>query len=251
MRLLRLENHAYRRSRRDKMVYPDSIVQLMDVNAQEVAEKEITLLFGKYISKAKTDADGIMEVEFDSDKNVVKVTDWKGWTDLRLFRRQSDITVWVKLTTKHGKSIVATPSALIMVYDPTLTHKGFHGETKYAYTITPFENVKADDIVRVRHTLNGMDFDIDFDIIEKIEYLKTEPKIGYQITTKSGFYNCNDFYLYGELLSSGPTTITDTSADTDFIKQLRQQAASVLGVPSVLLNTNDPLIPPKYPKFWK
>ena len=181
------------------MVHQDSIVQWMDIKTQSVEEKSIIDMFGKYIAKSKTCDDGIMETEFDSDKNIVKITDWKGWSDLRLFRRQSDITNWIKLTTKHGTTITATLDTLLMVYDPSATCRGFHGETKYNYNITPFEYVKNGDIVRVMHTQDEEKFDIDFDIIDNIEYLETAPKIGYQITTKSGFYNCNDFYLYGKL----------------------------------------------------
>lgn len=179
------------------MIHQDSIVQWMDLDTQEVDEREISTMFGKYITRSKTNDDGILEVEFNSNKNVVKITDWKGWSDLRLFRRQADIIKWIKLTTKRGKIIIATPDTLIMIYDPTSTCRGFHGETKYAYTVTPFENVKENDIVRVRHTQDEEGFDVDFDTIIKTESLETEPKIGYQIATKSGFYNCNDFYLEG------------------------------------------------------
>lgn len=181
------------------MIHQDSIVQWMDLDTQKVEEKEISVMFGRYIPRSKTNDEGILEVEFNSKKDIVKITDWKGWSDLRLFRRQANITEWIKLTTKRGKNIIATPDTLIMVYDLSATSRGFHGETKYTHIVVPFDGVKENDIVRVRHTQDEEGFDIDFDTVTQIECLKSEPKIGYQITTKSGFYNCNDFYLYGRL----------------------------------------------------
>jgi hypothetical protein len=212
----------------------------MDINTQGVEEREISGMFGKYIARSKTIDGGIIEIEFNSDKNVVKITDWKGWSDLRLFRRKSDITNWVKLTTSRGTSITATNDTLIMVYDPTSTCRGFHGETKYAYDVTQFENVKEGNVVRVRHTKDAEGFDIDFDTIDKIEYLETEPKIGYQITTRSGFYNCNDFYLYGQLslydhIEAGTINTDKIDADNILLEKLTREATSALGVPSEII----------------
>lgn len=178
------------------MVHQSSIIQWMDLDTKEVKEMEISRMFGQYISKAIKVSENIMEVTFKNDR--IKVTDWKGWSRVLSITRESNITEWYKLTTKFGTTITATPCTTIMIYNPDKMHRGFHGESKYEYIDTTVRAIKIGDVVRVRHTKNNDGYDVNFDLIESIEQLWTDPSISYHIKTKAGFYNCNDFYISGK-----------------------------------------------------
>jgi hypothetical protein len=179
------------------MIHQDSVVQWMDLDTKEVHEKKIFDMFGQYISRSIQQDDGILEVSFNSSNT--KIVDWKGWSDVKTLQRQANITEWIKLTTVHGKSIMATPDTLIMIYNPDKIRKGFHGESKYEYKIIPFKEIETGDIVRVRHVQNDDGYDVDFNVISDIELLTTSPSIGYRVFTKSGFFNGADFYLFGKM----------------------------------------------------
>lgn len=178
------------------MVYNNMIVQWMDLDTKDVKEMEVSKMFGEYISKANKINDNIMEITFKNDR--VKVTDWKGWSRVLSMTRESNITEWYKLTTRFGTTITASPCTIIMIYNPDKMKKGFHGESKYEYIDTTFRSIKIGDTIRVRHTRDDEGYDINFDTIEKIEHLCSDPLVGYHINTKSKFYNCNDFYISGK-----------------------------------------------------
>lgn len=180
------------------MVNHESEITWMDVNHREVYTGSISKMFGRYAARAIVSPNGLMRIEFNSDRNVVKVPDWRGWSDLIMLGREEGITDWIVLTTTRGKQITATHNTLVPIYDTSQVTSGFHGETKYAYTLTRFDSVVPGDTVRVRHQVNDDDISIDFDHVSKIEIIGNSlgPMIGYDIVTKSGFYNCNDFYLW-------------------------------------------------------
>lgn len=175
------------------MVHQNSIVQWMDLDTKDVKEMEISRMFGQYIARANRVSDNMMMGAFKNDR--IKITDWKGWSQVLSITRESNITEWYKLTTKFGTVITAAPCTEIMIYNPDKMHKGFHGESKYEYVDTTFRAIEIGDVVRVRHTQNSNGYDVNFDSIESIEHLCTDPAIGYHVKTKSGFYNCSDFYI--------------------------------------------------------
>lgn len=180
------------------MIYHDSEMMWMDVSDRDVYTGPVSKMFGQYALRAATLQDGLIRLEFNSERNIVKVPDWRGWSDMIRFDRQAGINNWIRLTTDGGKSIMATPDSIIPVYDVSKVTSGFHGETKYGYVLTKFFDVRLDDTVRVRHQINDDDVSIDFGHISSIDITKNalETQIGYEVITKSGFYNCNDVYLW-------------------------------------------------------
>lgn len=180
------------------MIMGDQKVQWLDVGTGEVVTDTVETLVGRYIHRLESDEQGRRFIDFMSIAKAVKVTDWKGWSDLldiRWFPKEMKVPI-ATLTTDHGKTLVGTWGALIPIYDPDSTDRGFHGETKYAHRIVNIGNVAVGDTVRVLHFSDELGNQFDFDTVRSIEETEQFGHAGYHFTTRSGYMNIGDVYTF-------------------------------------------------------
>lgn len=180
------------------MIMGDQEVQWLDVGTGEVRTATAETLVGRYIHRVESDDQGRRFIDLTSMAKAVKVTDWKGWSDLlkiQWYPNEMKVPV-TTLTTDHGKTLVGTWGALIPIYDPGSTDRGFHGETKYAHRIVNLGSVAIGDTVRVLHFSDELGNQFDFDTVRSITETERYSHAGYHFTTRSGYMNIGDIYIF-------------------------------------------------------
>lgn len=180
------------------MIMADQEVQWLDIDTGEVRTDTVEALVGRYIHRVESDDQGRRLIDFMSMPKPVKVTDWKGWSDLlsiQWFPNEMKVPV-VALTTAHGKTLTGTWGALMPVYDPSSIDRGFHGETKYAHQILNVGSVAVGDTIRVLHLSDELGNQFDFDIVRSIEETEQFCHSGYHFATMSGYMNVGDIYIF-------------------------------------------------------
>jgi len=177
------------------MIHPDSNLHWIDLKAQRVYTGAMSKLFQMYSHRAKNITSDLSEVIFDSD-NVVKVTDYTGWTDAISIRRRSESIVnfcLVRVDATIHHLLVCTPETLIPVYDGTKI-SGFHGETKHRFVIKYAGDIEDGDLIKMHLRGEGRNTPL-YPVTSVITRQEMSPT--YQLLTKSGFYSVNRFYLWG------------------------------------------------------
>lgn len=206
------------------MLFPATKVQWMDIDKQEVKTEDLLWMYSMYSEKARRITEAVSEITFNADTylninntgelpvrhkgapfvdGVVKITDWFGWTDIRVIRRIDKILKWT-MVRAGGHQVKMAEDTLIPIYNPGVEIQGFHGEIKYPFTVIALRDIKGDgsEFVKVRRG-RGEDG-------EKIEFapLQIDGREGphpdnigyhhaYQILTRSGFFNAGNLYLWG------------------------------------------------------
>jgi hypothetical protein len=130
-------------------------------------------------------------------ERVVKTTDWFGWTDIISIRRHENIEKWISVQAANQR-IELTNETLIPVYDYNNPSIGFHGERKYPYTIKQVKDVLPSDSVQIRRGKDYKNMDIKFTPITILKCVDKSYRYGYEIITKSGFFNANNIHIYGK-----------------------------------------------------
>jgi hypothetical protein len=179
------------------MVEATSVVQYMDIKSGRVREESIERCFGENISLVKLEQPygGPTAVEyFKFGDEAVKITDWRGWTDITHIQQEQFVPTAIILVTEHGKRLICSCHQEIPVYDPSKKIIGFHGETMYEHVVKKAMDIVPGETLRVRHCQNEKGEDIHFDPIMSIEPYVPTTKF-YGIATKSGFCNCDDIYI--------------------------------------------------------
>lgn len=175
------------------MIHPLTKVQWIDVKSQQVFTDTIDKMFQMYSLKAK-DNDNESEIILDS---IVKVTDWYGWTDVVSIKRIECCIVW-KHIYAATKSVVLSNNTTIPVYEDDSSYKGFHGETKYNHIIKSLCDIRSGDMIRIRRGIDDYGNEVEFanvELLQNKECIPTE-NYGYEIVTKSGFFNANNIHLF-------------------------------------------------------
>lgn len=189
------------------MIHSKTKVQWADVNRSDVQSGPISLLFQSFTFKASRS--GFTEIIQFTDDDNVKITDWTGWTNILCIKKiatsisipeqpRDHHTIYVQDTLWHklisgNKEIIISKNATIPIYKPTEAISGFHGEIKYPYVIKyPFD-IKSGELIRI--------LDIDDNTPAGFGEVNINPcsgcQFGYEIYTKSKFFNANDFHLFG------------------------------------------------------
>ena len=174
------------------MLHPTSEVQWMDIGFHKSYISSIADLFSKYSFKANKISDTVSEILFDGN-NIVKVTDWFGWTDVLSIRKIDNVERWNWVVT-DSNIIYCSPDTLLPVYSLESIKIGFHGEVKYSFIIKEIQDLTMNDDIRVRREDHHP---LGFVKARKLGGTLNQSSTGYKVLTKSGFFNCNNFYLCG------------------------------------------------------
>lgn len=178
------------------MIHPSVRVQWMDVKLGKVVLNEISKVFQIYSHRAIMTSD-VLEVSFDHKTEIIKITDMFGWTEVKGIRMIGNPNGWVTLgASKHILKL--SRDTIIPIYQPNAQYAGFHGETKYPFVGKKLSEVEQGDMVRIRRGTNDLGEEIEFAPIlfsGDLYASNIEPGYGYEIVTKSGFYNANNIHL--------------------------------------------------------
>lgn len=176
------------------MINPEMKVQWMNVKEEQVKTTSILNLFKEYSHRTTKTKDGHEEIRFSPGE--LKITDWRGWTDIEYLRRVKDADVlWVALFTDNQEIIVSS-GELIPVYKSSIPKRGFHGASIFEYQLKiPRDIDISTDFIRIRRGINQEEF---VRIHEPIYDCTSAPSLfGYEIGTKSKFFNCNNVHIFG------------------------------------------------------
>lgn len=181
------------------MIYKLTPIHFLDINEGVDYNETAEFLFTHYAHKINTTEKG-EEIIFASNDNV-KITDWKGWTQLEKIEKVIHPD-WYELEPRvpSGLSkftpITVSSDALIPVYDNHKMIRGFHGELKFAYTIKTADKLLYPDKIRFVKLIDPSGVDNPFSGVSIIPKMNS-PAIGYNIYTKSKFFNAGIYHLYG------------------------------------------------------
>ena len=174
------------------MLSGNTVIHILDIESEESLHMPIVDIFDAYIMHADMST-GII----DFTNLNVKIKDWTGWTQLMSIRsiKNTDDVNW-KLVTPKDEEL---PNAELKMVDQILpiysnsdaTKIGFHGEVKYSYQLTHIDELPMDGMLRAKipYSLDWQRF-----ITVKSEKSTSEP-VGFEITTKSGFFNGGIYLL--------------------------------------------------------
>lgn len=174
------------------MISKDAIVQWLDIDRQTSKKGTVAELFQSYSDKATVVPDFGSEISLE--KSNIKIQDWTGWSNILKIKRINvfpENIEWYKLNVNE-KEIIVDNRSLVPIYDGDdhFIH-GFHGEIKYSYTLTNPAMISS-GYVRIRSDIESGQF---FTGLIKLFHESCE--VGFEIYTKSKFYNANSFHLYG------------------------------------------------------
>ncbi len=194
------------------MIHALTKIQYMDVNTEQVFTDTIGRMFQRYYLKAKVTTD-MHTVIFNPEINLIKITDMTGWTDVKAIRKVKTIISWTVLGAASNQ-ITLSENRSIPIYSPDTPTQGFHGETKYPYIAKPISEICDGDMGRVRRGVDGSGNDIEFTPISftgiAFGINKGELDWGYEIETKSGFFNANNIHLLADKIVDGINSISKT-----------------------------------------
>lgn len=180
------------------MLHPTTKVQWMDVKSDKVHKDDIGKIFQMYSHRAIRTSN-VSEVIFKAKYDIVKITDMYGWTDVKAIRRIVNVNGWMALGAEN-QQIKLSEDTLVPIYQPDAPFPGFHGETKYPFSSKKLSDIEQGDMVRIRRGKNGNGEDIEFAVVSfsgSLYIHDDEPTHGYEIITKSGFFNGNNIHLLG------------------------------------------------------
>ncbi len=181
------------------MIYPTTKIQWLDFKEQLPFEESIQEMFQKYshmFYRMKDNDYNLDTILFDQ---FIKVKDLTGWTDLISIKRieKTKGVKWFNLRAMGSyENIIVSEDELIPIYIINDHMVGFHGEVKYSYILMNPEKIPLDDNHKLRmHELTHLD--LDFIPLSISHYSCTNINYGYELITKSRFFNGNNIHLYG------------------------------------------------------
>lgn len=181
------------------MVVGNTKVHCLDIYEERSIIKSIEEIFQMYSSRMNFDS-STKEFTIDLRNYDVKIHDLFGWTKVEcLKKRHVSPKDWRELhVSLVSKPITMTSDSVIAVYPKIESIRGFHGETKYPYEIRNIHMINDNEKIRL---VNKPDPNIS-------EIIFSEPTLtssscrydhAYEIYTKSGFYNAENFHLFSSL----------------------------------------------------
>lgn len=175
------------------MIHGSAIIQWLDITTQENGISTASKLFQRYSVKAKRISEDEEVITFDKSDNV-KVTDWTGWTELQAIHKIKNADGW-KIMRVGKQALMVSDDANIPAYSSTMI-VGFHGENKYPYIVKEIKDLNEGVVVRVLNpdieiaSSNGL-------YLLEIDHYGHDGTYGYELITRSKFYNANKFHMYG------------------------------------------------------
>ena len=186
------------------MIHPNTQIQYLDIKIGEPRYKTINDLYQEYSHNAEEILSHkhlkITEINFGENDNV-KITDLFGWTNVLSLRKVQSVGYHIRwnILAAANKKVLLTESELVPFYDINKHTIGFHGEIKYEYILKQLSKSLDTDYIRLH---NGEDTDesvIEFAPRQIIQTDKSEVNrinYGYELVTRSGFFNGNDIHLF-------------------------------------------------------
>lgn len=176
------------------MVHPLTQVQYIDIKNGQPRYKNINELYQEYSYKVTNISNNISEIDFTNEN--VKITELFGWTQLLNIRKiiYDNPINWVEIKAAN-KFIDVSYDELIPIYKIDDSIIGFHGEVKYKYNLKHYHEIINDDYIRIYRGKDNNNQFIEFTLPE-INNTSSNISYGYEIITKSRFFNGNDIHLY-------------------------------------------------------
>lgn len=178
------------------MISPEMSVQWMNVKDERVQVTSLSDLFKENSHRIMRLKNGYKEIRFNPGE--LKITDWRGWTDVEYIRKvETEFTTWIRISVGN-QSILVSDDEELPVYTSIVPKKGFHGASIFEYQLKEPQRIdQATDFIRVRRGVDSDENHIEFaHPIIKVETIY-HPKFGYEIGTRSKFFNCNDIHIFG------------------------------------------------------
>ena len=175
------------------MIHKDMTICWMDISKNIVKEGSIDEFFRSMAFRVNYSDPSMPYIKFNQN-DIVKVTDWKGWTDVEYITKISNMVSAYRIETVHGKYVICSDNQILPVYDPTKKAIGFHGESLFEFDTVRSYLIKEKDILRVRHCVDENTNDIFFDEVCRVIQVDDNDE-WYVMKTKHGWYNCNDIYI--------------------------------------------------------
>lgn len=179
------------------MIHGIAKIQWLDINDQEFGTSPVAKFFQKYSVKSKRISDDEEVITFDKSDNV-KITDWTGWTEVQAIHKIKNTDRSWRIIRVGKLSLMVSEDATIPVYSSTRI-VGFHGENKYPYIVREVKDLAEGHVVRI---LDQSIEAIGKDGLAHVEldpnpYLCDDTMYGFEIITRSKFFNANKFHMYG------------------------------------------------------
>ena len=170
-------------------------LQWMNVREEQVKTTSAFDLFKENSHRVMRVKNGYREIRFNPGE--LKITDWRGWTDIEYIRKvESRFIPWVRIIAGN-QVIIVSSSEEIPVYKSDVPKKGFHGASVFSYQLkTPSKFSPLTDLIRIRRGVDSNGDPIEFAKPLVVDGL-TQYEYGYEIGTKSKFFNCNNVHIFG------------------------------------------------------
>ena len=187
------------------MIHPNTAIQYLDIKVGEPRYKTINDLYKEYSHKPELLITGkdyrSTDINFIGDN--INITELFGWTKLLGIRRieytdPKSPVKWYKIKAGN-KEVIVSQDELIPFYDISNHTLGFHGEVKYEYVLKQILKSTNQDHIRLHNGEDDKGNIIEFDTrkIISVPLIENNFNYGYEINTRSKFFNGNDIHLYG------------------------------------------------------
>lgn len=186
------------------MIHSSTKIHILDINEKISLNATIADVYRNFSRFQKHVGDRLV-VDLSNENVVIK--DWTGWTKLYKMEKiekkagEKDIEWdWIERLEPHDFLFYDTfvSDAIIPVYSKDISRPGFHGEVKYKYILKEYHNLKEMNQFTMRLMLDSENWQKFISVhLEPLSpnYVFENASIGYEIYTKSGFYNANGFHL--------------------------------------------------------
>lgn len=207
------------------MIYPTSRIKCLDIQRQQHRKCTMNELYQEYIYFVEYDENDIASINLS--KQNIKTCDWYGWTQL-LEIKKVPVDKWVTIKINdYEPPLIVAANSLVPVYDITNPVTGFHGEVKYHFNLKPASELTKNDLLRAWRYIeydhrfqcncgtimgkknkgvkcNKCESLVQYkELLEKDFWYPSEINRqylpyshGFEVVTKSGYVNINNFHLY-------------------------------------------------------
>ena len=200
------------------MLHPKSMIRVLNINTGNCIDCTIDRLVQEYsylMKKVSENKDyDLYKISFKDDTNnklilPLKITELYGWTDIleivinKYKGINPSIPKWIEFKINDHQLII-DENSYILLYDKFNSIIGFHGEVKYNYNlcnVNQLLQLNSDNLIRScqyvrRRNLKQIgDSDAEFLMINQIQQYSVMETTSYDIITKSGFFNINEFHM--------------------------------------------------------
>lgn len=178
------------------MIHPLTEIMVLDIESGDpITNITIKDLYAKMYGKVNQVDENVSVIYPEN----LMIQDWTGWSHIQTIRRITNPNVtWYAVTSttdpRKQTEVIVSKETLLPMYDPNLSKQGFNGEIKFKYQLKNPEKITSDDTIRVRDESMRIP---DFQFVEVSQYEDEKTNWGFEIVTKSSFFNGDGVHLYG------------------------------------------------------